>query len=373
MFNVAYRNLVHHKVRLIIAIGGVALALVLILSLDAIIAGIEGKIASYIDQSGADVFVSQAGVRTLHMTTSSLPSSVAAAVQAQPDVTGVTPVLYRTDYLLINRQHVAAYIFGLPPNARAGGPRRIVAGAALPSNGTIIIDRSIAAKTGVRLGDALRLFDSDFTITGLSEGTTSTLNSVAFITMQDFARLRGDAQSVSFVLATTTAGQSADAVARQIEQAVPGVTAQSRQAFAAQERKIISDMVTDLLKIMNTVGFLIGLAVVAVTIYIATFTRRAEYGVLKAIGARNGYLYRVVLLQALYCVLLGFAVGVAFTLLIKIGAPRVVGTISLTISVGSLVKVGVLSLVIAGIASILPVWQLARIDPAAVFRGGTGK
>ncbi|MDQ2668579.1 MAG: ABC transporter permease, partial [Gemmatimonadota bacterium] len=199
------------------------------------------------------------------------------------------------------------------------------------------------------------------------------VTSVAFITMQDFAQSRGDAQSVSFVLATVTPGQSPDVVARQIERAVPGVTAQSRQAFAAQERKIISDMVTDLLKIMDTVGFLIGLAVVAVTTYIATFARRAEFGVLKAVGARNGYLYRIVLLQALYCVLLGFAGGVAFTLLLAEIAPQLAAGVTLQVSNTSLLRVGVLSLVIAGIASILPIWQLARIDPATVFRGGTGK
>ncbi len=41
---------------------------------------------------------------------------------------------------------------------------------------------------------------------------------------------------------------------------------------------------------MNLVGFLIGLAVMALNVYTATLARRAEYGVLKALGARNGHL-----------------------------------------------------------------------------------
>ncbi len=373
MFTVAYRNLVHHKARLMIAVGGVALALLLILSFDAILAGIQGRIAAYIDQSGADVFVSQSGVRNLHMITSSIPASVPAAVQAQPGVASATPILYRTDFLLINRKPYAAYVIGLPPEARTGGPRRIVAGTGAPHDGTLVLDRDVAAKAGVGLGDSLSLFGSDFTIAGLSEGLSTTLNSVAFITMQDFAQLRGDGRSVSFVLATVTPGQSPDAVSQQIERSIPGVTARSRQAFAAGERKVVGDMTTDIVRIMNTIASLIGLAVVAVVIYIATFTRRAEYGVLKAVGARSGYLYRTVLLQSGYCVLGGFIVGLAFTLLLAVLAPRIASTLSLAISGGSLLKVGVLSLVIAGMASILPIWQLARLDPASVFRGGTGK
>lgn len=373
MLTLTYRNLVHEKGRLVIAVGGVALALILMLSLDAIVTGIEGRIAAYIEQSGADVFVAQGGVHNLHMATSSIPSSVLPAVQAVPGVASATPLLYRTDYLLINRGRYAVYVIGLPPDARAGGPRRIGRGQATPSDGGIIVDRATADKAGARLGDHLTLFGRDLTIVGLSEGTASSLNSVAFITSHDFIQARGDTQSLSFVLAITAPGESPTAVATRIEQSVPGVTALSRQAFAGQERKIVSDMSTDVLTIMNAVGFLIGLAVVAVTIYIATFTRRAEYGVLKAVGARNGYLYRSVLLHALSYALLGLVLAFVGTLLLAIIVPRLVSSVTPVLRTGSLVNVAGIALIIAGLASVLPIAQLARLDPAIVFRGGTGK
>ncbi|MBI5828931.1 MAG: ABC transporter permease, partial [Chloroflexi bacterium] len=59
----ALRNLFQNKARLVISVGGVALALMLILSLDAIFTGMERRVTAYIDQSGADIFVSQSGVR----------------------------------------------------------------------------------------------------------------------------------------------------------------------------------------------------------------------------------------------------------------------------------------------------------------------
>jgi putative ABC transport system permease protein len=120
---------------------------------------------------------------------------------------------------------------------------------------------------------------------------------------------------------------------------------------------------------MNSIGFLIGLAVMALTVYTATLARRAEYGVLKALGARNGHLYRAVLAQAVLSVVIGFGVGLSFTFLLSAIVPRLGMSMIMKISMLSLFKVGSLSLVIAGIAAILPIRQIAGIDPAIVFRG----
>jgi putative ABC transport system permease protein len=105
------------------------------------------------------------------------------------------------------------------------------------------------------------------------------------------------------------------------------------------------------------------------TVYTATLARRAEYGVIKALGARKGYLYQVVLAQALLSVTFGFAVGLALTLAISAIIPRLGLSMVLVVSGASLLKVGGVSLVIAGMAAILPIRQIAGLDPAMVFRG----
>ena len=84
---------------------------------------------------------------------------------------------------------------------------------------------------------------------------------------------------------------------------------------------------------------MIGLAVMALTVYTATLARRAEYGVLKALGARNAHLYRVVLGQAFISVALGLAMGFAFTLLLIAIVPLTGLPVAMEISGQSLVKV----------------------------------
>ena len=199
--------------------------------------------------------------------------------------------------------------------------------------------------------------------------------------MDDFARIRGNMQmgdsasigatmpTVSFVLVKVKPGVSPEAVATRIEQEVTGVTAQSREAFATQERKIVKDMVTDLITTMNLVGFLVGLAVMALTVYIATLSRRQEYGILKAVGARNRYLYGTVLAQALSSVVLGFSLALTITFLLSVIIASLGSNLALQISSASLLKVGVVSLVIAALSALLPIRQIAGLDPALVFKG----
>jgi putative ABC transport system permease protein len=383
MFRYALCNLLQNKIRLVVSVGGVALALTLVLALDAIMTGVEGRLTAYIDHAGADVFVSQAGVRNLHMVSSSLPASVVGKVAAVPGVITATPIMYLTDTMEVgpNQDQYSVYVIGLPQGATMGGPWSIARGVSIPEEGQAVIDRGVAEKDGLGIGDKVNILGQAFTIAGLSNGTGNLLNSVAFISLNDFARLRGNMSmgnaaptnvtmpTVSFVLVKVTPGASPDAVAARIEQEVPGVTAQSQEAFATQERKIVKDMATDLITTMNLVGFMVGLAVMALTVYIAALSRRGEYGILKALGVRNRYLYGTVLAQALYSVVVGFALALTITFLLSVALPNLASTLTLQISGASLLKVGMVSLVIAALSALLPIRQLAGLDPASVFKG----
>lgn len=369
MIRVAFRNLFQSRMRLIVSIGGVALAMLLILALDAIVAGTERQMTAYIDYSGADVIVSQAGVRTLHMSSSSLPEADLSRVRGEPGVASVTPILYVTNTIVAGGQRSLAYIIGLPAGEEAGGPWQMESGRPDPGHGEAVIEGAIAHQAGVRVGDTVTILGRPFTVSGLARGTATLTNSVVFISRDDFAQIRDTADTVSYLLVKVQPRLSPTALAARIERDIGDVTAQTREQFATQERHVVSDMSTDLISIMDVIGFAIGLAVMALTIYTATLTRRAEYGVLKALGARVVNLYRVVLMQAFISVVLGFAVGLVLTIALAVGVPNVAGNLALAIGVGSLAKVGVVSLVIAGLSAVLPIWQISRLDPAQVFKG----
>ncbi len=369
MTRLAFRNLFQNKIRLLISVGGVALALLLILSIDAIFTGVAQRLTVYINRSGADIFVAQSGVRNMHMASSTLPASIIEKVEGVPGVAAVTPILYLPNMIVVGKERSVAYIIGLPANAQFGGPWKISSGRSLPGKGEAVIDRSVADKSGVRIGSEVQILGKAFKVAGLSDETSSLVNSIAFISMDDFASLRGGNGTISYLLLKVRQGQSPAVVAANIQTQVGNVTVTTTRVFASQERKVVMDMSTDVITIMNLIGFFIGLAVMALTIYTATLARRAEYGVLKALGARNSHLYRAVLAQALLSVAAGFTVGLAITFLLSIVIPYLGSGMVMAVSGTSLLKVGGFSLLIAGLAAVLPIRQIEGLDPALVFRG----
>lgn len=356
--------------RLLTSIAGIGLALTLVLFFGAVFDGAQGRLTVYIDHAGADIWVSQQGVRTMHMSQSSLPASVVAQVKAVPGVAEAVPILYTEGMIQARGDEYIAYVFGVPADAPLGQPWRIVDGVSSLGPGEVVIDHAVASKSRLRVGDQVSVLGQPMMIAGVTSGTSTLVSSVSFVRMEDFARARGGGDAISFVLVRVNPGESPAVISDRIAQSVGGVTVQTRQQFASQERQLVSDMSADIINIMNIAGFLTGLSVVALTVYIATIARRREYGILKAMGVRNSRLYQIVLVQALLSVGMGLAAGLALTLLLSVVIPRFNELMVLTVSLDSLLRVTVIAIVLGALAALLPARQIAGLEPVAVLRKG---
>jgi putative ABC transport system permease protein len=113
-------------------------------------------------------------------------------------------------------------------------------------------------------------------------------------------------------------------------------------------------------------GLLVGLAVVAQTLYNSVTERVKEFGTLKAIGADDRCVARFLLAQALGTAVLGSLVGLGSSWGIGqlMSTPR--APVVLTPGVAALSVVLVISVCLA--AAWLPYWRIRRIDPASVLR-----
>src|SRR3972149_3255675 len=338
MIMVSVHHFVQNKIRLSISIRGVALGLSLIFSLNAIFAGVEERITAYINNSGADIFIAQSGVQNMHMASSSMPETAGDGPPTRQGLASVTPINYVPSVVVVGDERNLAYIIGLPPDAKLGGPWKIFKGSRHPKSGEAIIDRFVAEKTGISIGDEVEIFGRQFVVAGLSEETASLVNSFAFISRSDFSTVRGGANTVNFLLIKARPEENPERLAETIEAQLGNVTARTTAAFSMLEKKVVKDMSTDVINLMNLIGFLIGLAVMALTVYTATLSRRSEYGVLKALGARNSYLYTTVIAQALISVTIGFGVGATFTWLVSIIIQGLGLNLTMNITAISLVK-----------------------------------
>ena len=358
----ARRSLFSDRRRAFLGVGGVVLALLIVLALDGIFAGAMRQTTRYIDTADADIFVSQRGVRNMHMSSSSIPLSAVGQVQQIEDVTSVSPVLYESSVLRVGDERQLSYFIGYQPEL-AGGPTALSEGNP-PGPGEIIVDSRTAARLGVDVGDKVTALGRYWRITGFISDMTNITNTVSYLRLEDFAEARGLRATASFLLVRT---DNDTEVGARIEEAT-GLTALSKEQFSKEERQIVQDMSADLMRIMTLAAFFIGLAVVALVLYSTTLARLREVGVMKALGSSNGSTAGVVMSQAAWTVLPATAVAVAATAMLALALRASGSDIAIALEPGSVLRTAVAALVLGAIGAIAPLAKVARVDPATVFR-----
>jgi len=114
-------------------------------------------------------------------------------------------------------------------------------------------------------------------------------------------------------------------------------------------------------------GLIVGVAVVAQTIYAATVDHIREYGTLKAMGATNSYLYRVLIEQAVWSATLGYVLAMIVAHFIVAGSENGGAVILMPLEM----KIGMffLAVLMCIAAAVVSINKVTRIDPAMVFRG----
>lgn len=366
--SVARRNLFEGRTKFLISVGGVALSMLLILALDGVWAGGMKQVTAFMDNSGFQVVVAQEGVKSMHMNSSAFPLSKEEEVKKVRGVKEVAPVLYTTDYFKFGANRNLAYVIGFDPELTLGGPWEISEGKGKVDKGEIVIDEQIANKQGIKLGDRVQVLGSEFKVAGLTRQTTSITNSIAFLRFDDFARVRRLQGIASYLLITIDKGEDPEAVVRRIEKKVKDVTVITNEEFAESERRGIRDMAVDIMRIMNSIGFLIGLAALGLSVYTATLSKIREYGVLKALGFKNLNLYKIVFEQTTISIAFGFGVAVVIAFALSFALVAAGSSILLLIAPPSLLKVVSGALITGLLASAIPIQRISGVKPAEVFR-----
>jgi putative ABC transport system permease protein len=114
-------------------------------------------------------------------------------------------------------------------------------------------------------------------------------------------------------------------------------------------------------------GFIVGTAVAGQTFFSFTLENLRYFAALKAMGATNGKLLRMVVLQALVVGLIGYGLGIGLAAFM---GERSKGTeLAFRMPWQIMVASGVAILVICTFAALLSLWKVVRLEPAVVFKG----
>jgi putative ABC transport system permease protein len=173
----------------------------------------------------------------------------------------------------------------------------------------------------------------------------------------------------TFYLLQLEDGEDAATVAAAVEGQFPGVAAFTSEEFAEETRGRIMNNVIPILIVVLFLAFVVGVAITGLTIYNSTTERSREYGILKAIGFTNGYLFLLVLEQSMMTGIIGFVLGASSTLIATRFVADIVPQFVTLVRFQDIMLVLATTLLMSAIAAILPVRRVTNVDPVSVFSG----
>lgn len=367
MLLLARKNLLVYKGRFLLATGGVACAVTLVLLLMGLYAGWREQMATYLRHVHTDLWVGQTGASDLFHTLSLLPESGARLLQQVAGVAEVSAFVGRLVTCEVRGQRRHLFIVGVDTDRN--GPVRMVAGRTVHQEGEIVIDRVFARKEGLQIADTLTVAGQSVRIVGIAEGGNVFLYQYAFVTLAQAQRLLGLDGYVNYFLVRLAPSAPAEEVATRISAATPLVSVFAKEQFIANNLSLTGDNFLPILYVLEAIGLLIGTVVIGLTISAMTIERSAEYGVLKALGAPDWTLYRTTSQQALACGLCGWLVGVPLSWGAAVLAQYVVPQFPFAASPRHALWMLGGTVGMSLVAALLPARRIARIDPALAFKG----
>lgn len=363
----ARRMIAFDRLRFAITIAGIGCAVVLMLFLLALYNGVRVESNGYIAERPAQAWVAQDNTTNFIKSSSWVRASAGDALRAVSGVAEVSPILRLITTVDIGVQRTTAIVLGIEPRSTLGRPQ-VVDGVDTLARGELILDRALARRYGAQVGDTLQVQGRPFRLVGLSRGTNAILTQLAFIPLDDARDLLGFRDVASFFLVRGTPSVATDALVDALRGRVAHTNVFSQETFAATNMDELRGGLLPILATVAVLGGTVALAVLTLLLYGTMLERREAYAVLKAIGAADGYLTRLIVTQAMVAVLGGLAFGATAYAICAPITVRLVPVMALAIPWPALGMVAVAVVALGAVGALLPLRRVARIHPAELFR-----
>ncbi len=374
MTTLAWKNLFHDRVRLVVTLTGIVFALVLIIVQFGLFLGFLETSANVVARSGADLWLSAPGIPHVNAGAPMLEKRRYKALS----VPGVARVdrfaLNFANWKLPSGSQENVQVAGFDLNGGMGGPWNVVEGTVSDLRGedTVIVDTLYRKKLGIeRVGDSVEILGRRARVVGFTHGirsfTTSPYIYTSFKNAQNYTQI--PEEQTYFLLVQTTPGADLLTVKSQLASTVPGVDVMTNEEMLERTRFYwVFSTGAGVTTLMGAVlGLIVGIVVVAQTIYSATVDHIREFGTLKAMGAKNSYIYRVILEQAIISAVMGFVLAIGIGLFVAHQANQ--GEVYIMLPNEMIAGTFGLALLMCVAASILSIRKATSIDPALVFKG----
>jgi putative ABC transport system permease protein len=376
MASLARRNLFHDKVRLAVTLTGIVFALVLIVVQFGLFLGFTTTTSNNIDHSGVDLWVVAHGVNYFD-TGRPFSERKFYQVLATPGVGHAEKYIQsfavwkRSDGRIENIQ-----VLGFNPDTGIGGPWNLVTGRIqdVKQDDAVIMDELYKEKLGVaHIGDRVEIAGHRARVAGFTSGirsfTTSPFVFTSFKNALNYTNRPMAEDQTVYILVKAAPGVAPQQLKHDLAVRLRDVDVYTTSEFSRMTRFywMFTTGAGMAVLIAALMGLIVGVVVVAQTIYATTMDHLREYGTLKAMGASNGYLYRVIIQQAVISAALGYALALAVSsVIVRVSSH---GGAAILLPWQMALGMFFLALLMCIAAAMVSINKLTALDPAMVFKG----
>lgn len=374
MMAVALQMLMRDRTKFISIVVGVAFSVMLITEQGSIFSGLVRRSGAVIlDTHGVDLWVFDKAVKNID-DLRALKDTDLYRVRAVEGVDwAVRWFKGQARAKRLDGRFENVLVIGVDDATLVGGPSYMVEGdvTALVRRDSAIIDSAGAKKMGgVKVGEELTFNDHRAVIVGSCEATRNfqSLPIVYTRYTQAIQFVPTERNTLSAVLVKVKPGRNIADVAAAITKET-GLAAVTPDGFRQMTLDYLFKFTGIVINFGTTVllGFLVGAAVAGQTFYNFALENLRHFGALKAMGASNGVLSRMIILQALVVAVLGYGVGVGLAAIPSLfTGPN--GQLPFYPSMKLLAGSGAAVTVIAVFAGVIALRKVRKVEPAIVFR-----
>jgi putative ABC transport system permease protein len=368
----AYRNLFHDRLSLIVTLVGIVFSVVLVAVQCGLYIGSERMIAAMLDESKGDLWVVPFGTKSFDD-----PSFL---IGHEKYATLSTPGVGEAEELVVNFANwhkpkggsTAILLIGSDHENGSLKPWNIVQGTVqgLASPDAVAADDTYFQDLGIdHVGQSAEINDQHVTLNAVTHGIRSfTTLPYIFVPLQRARTLLGaSANQATYTLVRLAPGADIDDVRKRLEARLPDREILSQAEFRKRsvDYWLFQTGAGAALIAGAALGMIVGVVIVAQTLYSSTKDHLNEFATLRALGASAGYIHKVILIQALMSAVIGYGIGMVLSMIVIWASKDT--TLPIVMTPGLAMLLFALTIGMCVIAAISAIFKVTRIDPAGVF------
>jgi len=315
----AFKMLFHDRAAAIGSISGVIAIIFLVGQQLTIFFGLLTFMSSVVDISGADIWILSRNADNAN-SSGTIPAGYRDRIMGVEGVENAEPIiigggLIRRD----NGNYQAIQIIGVKRPRMLGGPNRFHMGgieALLDYEGVTVEYLELGTLDNPDIGTLFEINQERVRVRAITRGIRGFSGNMVFTNMEKARELTGiPADRYSSLLVNVAEGYDIDSVIRLLRTALPWADVYSKSDLSVMTRLyyLKNTGIGGSFGFSTLMGALVGVVIIALTMYTNVMNKQRDYAMLRALGGRRRDVLYIIFIQTVYIAFIGILIG--FTLL----------------------------------------------------------